>query len=133
MYSTAPFPKELAVKSIVRSIIFSIITCGIYGLVWQNHRFETLNGWLGRRQFSFWKWFGVGIITCGIYVIYTEYLVARSMNEIQRRYGFEVETNYPLLFVILSCVGLSIVAQCIQQSEINSWYENYSADDSSLA
>jgi hypothetical protein len=40
-----------------------------------------------------------------------------------------VETNYPLLFVILSITGLSIVAHCIEQSEINSWYERYPAPE----
>ncbi|MFM2132819.1 MAG: hypothetical protein RL156_100 [Bacteroidota bacterium] len=124
-----PYPKELAVTGIVRAIILSIITCGIYGLIWQNRRFEIYNAWLGRYQFSFWKWLGIGLVTCGIYFIYTEYIVARSLNEVQRRNGFEVETNYPLLFVILSITGLSIVAHCIEQSEINSWYERYPAPE----
>ncbi|MFN5865699.1 MAG: hypothetical protein ACK45R_01740, partial [Candidatus Kapaibacterium sp.] len=62
-----PYPKELAVTGIVRAILHSIITCGIYGFIWQNRRFEIYNAWLGRYQFSFWKWLGIGIVTCGIY------------------------------------------------------------------
>ncbi|MFM8438373.1 MAG: DUF4234 domain-containing protein [Candidatus Kapaibacterium sp.] len=125
MSNVYPISREEACTGIIPAIILSIVTCGIYSLIWQNRRFKTYNAWLGRYQFDFWKWLGLTIVTCGIYAIYTEYLVARSLNEIQRRYGFEVESNYPLLFIILSITGLSIVANCIEQSEINGWYDRY--------
>lgn len=125
MNNSYPISREEASTGVVRAIVLSIITCGIYSFIWQHRRFQAYNAWLGRYQFEFWKWLGLSIITCGIYAIYTEYLVARSLNEIQRRYGFEVESNYPILFIILSITGLTIVANCIEQAEINSWYDRY--------
>ena len=80
----APVPRDEAVVSIGTGGFLTILTCGIYSLFWQARQFRVLNAWLGRREYSFWSWFGLCLITCGIYGIYSEYQMANSILEIQR-------------------------------------------------
>ncbi len=117
-----PIPREFAVYDVVMCIILSIITCGIYSLVWQNRQFRIINAWLGREEYNFWMWLGLSLITCGIYAIYIEYKFAKSINDIQRANGFPFSENLPVLAIILSLIGGSIVVYAIEQSEINRWY-----------
>ncbi len=122
MNRTYPIPGELAVFNILTYIILTIITCGIYGLVWQYRQFRIINAWLGREEYNFWKWFFLSIITCSIYNIYIEYKFAQSIVQIQRDNDYPVSDSLPIVALLLTIFGLSIVIYAIEQSEINSWY-----------
>lgn len=117
-----PYPVEEGRRDIILSIIFTILTCGIYGLYWQYKQMECINAWLRREEYDFWKVFFLSIITCGVYYVYTKYKMAESINAIQRTYGFNVNTSLPLITILLSIFGMSLVADAIQQSEMNDWY-----------
>ena len=116
-----PLPESEGVISVGTSVILTIITCGIYGLVWQYKQMKVLNSWLNRKEYSFGKWLLLGIITCGIYGVYNEYKMARSIVEIQEQNNLMVH-NVATICLILTLIGLSIVSMAIQQSEINKFY-----------
>ncbi len=120
---TQPIAREFAEENIAACIILSIVTCGIYALIWYHHRFRTVNAWLGRSEFNFWPWFFLTLVTCGIYAIYIEYKFANAIVTIQRNNGFEVSENLPMIVLLLSIFGLALVAHAIEQSEINRWYQ----------
>ena len=122
--STAPpISRHEAVVGIGFGIILSIITCGFYLLLWQARQFKVLNAWLGRQEFSFWAWFFLGMITCGIYMIYYEYKMANGILEIQQKLGRSENSQLPILCLVLSVFGFSIVSMAIQQEEINNLYQ----------
>jgi len=110
---------EQYTSSIVKDIILSIITCGIYYLFWQARQMRAVNYLLEEEKYNFWKWFLLTIITCGIYNIYYEYIIAQSIMEVQRRLDKPVSNNLHILSVVLAIFGLGIVADAIQQDEIN--------------
>ncbi|HEY3275436.1 MAG TPA: DUF4234 domain-containing protein [Syntrophorhabdaceae bacterium] len=110
---------EKFVSSILLDIILWIITCGIYGLFWTARQMKAVNYLLGREKFSFLKWLLFCLITCGIYHIFYEYSMAQSLVEVQGRLGRPVASSLPVISVILSVIGLYIVADAIQQDEIN--------------
>jgi hypothetical protein len=110
---------ERYTSSIVKDIILSIITCGIYYLFWQAREMGAVNYLLEEGKYNFWKWFLLTIITCGIYHIYYEYILAQSIMEVQGRLGRPVSNNLHILSVVLAIFGLNIVADAIQQDEIN--------------
>ena len=60
-------------------------------------------------------------ITCGVYGIYNEYKMARSIAEIQVQNDLMVN-NVATICLILTLIGLSIVSMTIQQAEINKFY-----------
>ena len=122
-FSTAPpISESEAVVGIGFGIILSLITCGFYLFFWQSRQFKVLNAWLGRKEFSFLAWFFLGMITCGIYMIYYEYKMANAILEIQRKLGRSENSQLPILCLVLSVLGFSIVSMAIQQEEINNLY-----------
>lgn len=118
-----PIEAQRAVSNIAAGIIFSLLTCGIYNLFWQARQFRALNAFLGREQFRFWTWFLLSLVTCGIYHIYTEYVMGTSITAIQRNIGKPANENLALISLLLSIFGLMLVADAIQQHEINAFFE----------
>jgi hypothetical protein len=118
----APVPREEAFVSIGTGIFLTLLTCGIYSLFWQARQFRVLNAWLGRREYSFWSWFGLCLITCGFYGIYSEYQMAKSILEIQRKREWHTDPNLATLCAAVSMCGFPIASMAIQQEEINKFY-----------
>lgn len=101
-------------------IILTLLTCGIYNLIWQYRQIQTLNALLEKEEFSFSKWFLLSILTCGIYHLYHEYLMAKAIYEVQEKYNLKIKTpNLPTLSLILSIFGLTIIVDAIEQKELN--------------
>ena len=117
-----PLPASQAVSNIVVDILFSLVTLGIYNLFWNARQFRVLNAFLGEERFKFWKWLLLAIITFGIYHIYNEYLVGVAIVDVQRNASRPISENMPLLCVVVSIFGLAVVADAIQQHEINKLY-----------
>ena len=107
------------VINIAVGILATIFTCGIYGLVWQYQQMKTLNHFLGREEYNFLMWFLLTIVTCGIFAMYYEYKMAEGINEIKMSRGMMVDTNLPVMCVLLAIFQLGIVSMAIQQGEIN--------------
>ena len=123
-----PLPESEGVISVGTSVILTIITCGIYGLVWQYKQMKVLNSWLNRKEYSFGKWLLLGIITCGIYGVYNEYKMARGIIEVQQQNKLLVN-NVATICLIMTLIGLGIVSMAIQQSEINKFYIKQTYDN----
>ena len=121
--ATYPIEPEKAVSSVAKDILLTLLTCGIYDLFWQARQFRTLNAFLGRTQFRFWTWLLLTLVTCGIYHIYNEYLMAKSIVTVQRQLAKPTNENLPLISLMLSVFGLTLLADAIQQTEINGFFE----------
>lgn len=120
--SATPISREQAVSSVATDVLLSIVTCGIYNLFWQARQFRVLNAFLEREEFRFSVWFFLSLISCGLYHIYSEYVMAKSVLAV-RRLGQPTSDNLPLISLLVSLCGLTIVADAIQQSEINGFFE----------
>ncbi|HEV7734030.1 MAG TPA: DUF4234 domain-containing protein [Candidatus Binatia bacterium] len=120
---TYPIAREDAASSIPTDIILSIVTCGIYNLFWQARQFRALNAFIGKEEFRFWSWFFLTLITCGIYHVYTQYRMGLVITEVNTRVGRPPNENLALISLLLSVFGLVLVADAIQQSEINGWFD----------
>ena len=105
-------------RSIVKAILLTIVTCGIYGIYW----FITLTDDVGKAnedtEFTGVKAFLFTLITCGIYSIYWNYKIGKEMYEANKKHGIDANDN-SIVFLILSIFGLSIVTYCIVQNELN--------------
>ncbi|GBD40009.1 hypothetical protein HRbin37_02295 [bacterium HR37] len=106
-------------SSIAWDVVLSILTCGIYNLFWQYRQIRAVNTLLGEERLSFIRWLILSVLTCGIYHIYYEYVVGREIETLQERFAVTRSGSLPTISVILAIVGLSIVADAIQQREIN--------------
>lgn len=123
--SELPVYPEEAHMSIATGIILSIVTFGIYSLIWKHKQFQTINLCRGRNQFSILSYILLSLITCGIYAVYTDYKAAEAIQKIQREYQFPVSKDLPLISILCTLFGLGIVTLAIQQSTINDFFVDY--------
>lgn len=120
-----PYQEYTITQNIGVSIILSLCTFGIFLLYWQYRQMTTLNAWLGRKEYFFWRWFFLSIVTCGIYEVFEEYKMSQSINFVENKYNLPVHRNLPTSAVILTLIGLGFVTTAIQQHHINRFYEYY--------
>ena len=106
-------------RSIPMCIILSIVTCGIYGLIWFYNLTEDSNKVGDSKTASGGLAILYTILTCGIYGIYWFYKLGAKIGEAQKKYGTGSGNDSAVLYLILSLVGLGIVPYILAQSELN--------------
>ena len=120
-FGAAPggFRANIQSRSIVLCVILSIVTCGIYGLVWFFNLANDLNTAAPAPED---KTPGtvllLSIVTCGIYSLIWIYKAGEKVDRIRMANG-EPPSSSAALYLVLSLVGFSIVAWCLMQSELN--------------
>ncbi|MBF0313383.1 MAG: DUF4234 domain-containing protein [Oligoflexia bacterium] len=105
--------------SIAFNIILSLLTCGLYNIIWNYREMIAVNDLLGREEFTFLSWALLTLVTCGLYHIYFEYRMARVIIELQERHGVAPEYLLPAISLTLTFFQLWIITDAIQQNEIN--------------
>lgn len=110
-------------RSVPICILLSIVTCGIYAMYWfvaATNEVDAVTGDYGP---------GGGmsllftILTCGIYGVYWAWKTGDKLDVSRVRHG-AVPGSFPVLFLILNLLGLSIVTLAIIQSELNHYDPN---------
>ena len=107
-------------RELVTCILLSIVTCGIYGIIWLVNMINDMNAVCQDEKSSQSAGTVVLliIITCGIYGIIYFYQAGSRMAAAGKKYGVEIADN-STLYLVLSIVGLQIVTYCLIQSDLN--------------
>ena len=106
-------------RSIPLYLIITLLTCGIFNLYWNYRQMQACNEMVGRNEFSWPAWFFLSLLTCGIYHIYYQYKMGSVILEVQRQRGTYIFDSLPLVSLLVTVFGASIVADIIHQHEIN--------------
>lgn len=109
------------IRSIPVDIILTVVLCGLWNIWIQARQMRALNYILGTPKYNFWMWLGLCLITCGLYHIYHEYRMSRDL-------AFALntpESQNPVIHLVLSFFGLSLIVDALQQSEINRYFGNH--------
>ncbi len=119
-YGNPDYKAPIYSKNLGTCILLSIITCGIYGIVWfinmvndLNTASQTPNDSNGTTVFL------LGLVTCGIYQWYWLYKAGEKVNAINRMKGLPHDSSLSILYLALAFFGLGIVANCLIQSKLN--------------
>lgn len=100
-------------KSIVLCIVLSIVTCGIYGIIWfinltddvkAKSNDETLKS--GGTSFL------LTLVTCGIYGYIWAYKMGKALLKVNGK-------DNSVLYLVLQIFGLAIVNYALIQNELN--------------
>lgn len=105
-------------KNIAICIILTIVTCGIYGIIWFVSLQDDINTLSGDFRTSGGMAFLFTIVTCGIYTFFWMYNQGARIDNIKANRGIP-SSNSDVLYLILSVLGLGIVSWCLMQNEIN--------------
>lgn len=102
-------------RNIVLCIVFSIISCGIYGLYWFVMLTDETNEMSGQTELAG----GVlalifTLISCNIYGWYWAFKMGEKVDQIKGS-----DANSGIMFIILQALGLGIINYCIVQDTIN--------------
>ncbi len=100
-------------------LILTILSCGLFNLYWNYRQMQACNDLSGKKEFDFWLWLLLSFITCGIYHVVYQYKMGVSIVEIQKSRNKVLFENLPIISVLVTIFGLSIVVDCIHQTEIN--------------
>lgn len=102
----------------IMAIVFTFLTCGIYGIWWIYTYATEIKNALGREDLNPTMDLVLGIVTCGIYAIYAFYYKYPSLLvEMQRRVGLPVN-DITMLTLILAFV-FSPASLFLIQTELN--------------
>ncbi len=106
-------------RNIVLCVILSLVTCGIYGLVWFFNIVSDLNA---AAPASDDQTPGIvlllTIVTCGIYGLIWLYRAGEKVDQIRANNG-EAPSSSNILYLVLGIFGLGIIAYCLIQTELN--------------
>lgn len=115
-------------RNIVLCIIFSIITCGIYGLYWlaklNDEAKDSANDTSG---FSGGVVVLLSIVTCGIYQYYWFFKIGKIMNTAGDCKGVSIEDR-SITYLIVGILGFGIVNYCLIQNDLNNIARSNSFD-----
>lgn len=105
-------------RNIVTCVILSLVTCGIYGIIWFMRLTDDAARANNDVNFSGGKAFLLTLVTCGIYSFYWYYKMGKEL------YNAKVSRNMTasdqsVLYLILGLLGLGIVNYCLMQNELN--------------
>ena len=116
-YSGRPMVEN---KSIATAIILSIVTCGIYGIIWYINLVNDVNKICNddKSNQSGGTVFLLTLVTCGIYGIIWFYQAGKRMYEVGPKYGIQISDN-SVIYLVLMLFGLGIVNFCLVQSDLN--------------
>ena len=116
---TGGYRANIKKRDIAVAVILSIVTCGIYGLIWFIGIINDLNVAANTPEDkSAGMIILLSIITCGIYGYIWLYRAGEKIDKIRQMNG-EAPQSSSLLYLLLCIFGLSIVVYCLIQSELN--------------
>lgn len=111
-------------RSIALCIVLTIVTCGIYGLVWFVWLSDDVNTVAQEPQpTSGGIALLLSIVTCGIYGLYWAYKQGEKLDAVAAGRGLPTG-NKSILYLALSIFGLGIVAYALMQDELNNYADN---------
>ena len=106
-------------KNIVMNIILSLVTCGIYGIVWFIQLTDDAKEYSGDNEMqSGGLAFLLTIVTCGIYGFYWAYKMGQMIETAQTSNGLPPKNN-SVLYIVLQVCGLGLVGYCLMQNDLN--------------
>lgn len=105
-------------KSIPLCIVLSIVTCGIYGIIWFINITDDTNTVSNTQGTTGIVAFLLSIVTCGIYNLYWCYKQGEKLDAAKNEKGI-VSSNSGILYLVLSIFGLAIVAWALMQDSLN--------------
>ena len=105
----------IAERDLVRAIILSIITCGIYSIIWFISLTNDVNKASGNENDTNGGLsFLLSLVTCGIYGHYWAYKMGEKRDAMTGEKAFS-----NILYLVLSLFGFSIVVYALLQDTLN--------------
>ncbi|MCI8567702.1 MAG: DUF4234 domain-containing protein [Bacilli bacterium] len=110
--------ERIGKREVVTTVLLSIVTCGIYGIVWFIGLTDDASKASGDRSMSGGTAFLLTLVTCGLYSIYWNYKMGKLVYEAQTKRNMKATDN-SVLYLVLGLFGLGLVNYILIQSALN--------------
>lgn len=117
-------------RSVLGGIVLWVITCGLYGWYWHYVTTAELRDATGREDLTPGLDLMLGLITCGLWFIYTDYRNAQAIYELMSRTRLPSVDRSQMILLIGLCrlVGVAIpsafICFLVLQDDYNSFARN---------
>lgn len=106
-------------RDLVTAIILSIVTCGIYGIIWFVEITDDAKAASNDQTLpSGGTAFLLTLVTCGIYSFIWAYKMGKAINQARVNKGM-ADDDKSVLYLVLQIFGLGIVATALMQNDLN--------------
>ena len=107
-------------RSLPLAIVLSFVTLGVYAFYWVYALTEDAHAAAGERTTASGGMVILfSIITCGIYSLYWLYKMGETIIMAKQKRGMAVDTNLPIIYLVLALFGLGIVSYALMQNALN--------------
>ena len=111
---------NLEKRSIWVSVLFSILTFGMYSSYWMIQLTDETHELLGRRTIaSGGMGFIYAVCTFGLYFFYWVYKIMEEMNLAKAARGMQYDSNLPIFSLLLAIFGFGFIPVILLQSSVN--------------
>lgn len=112
-------------RSIPLAIVLSFVTVGLYALYWVYTLTEEAHAAAGERTTASGGMVILfSLLSCGIYSFYWLYKMGETIIIAKQRRGMAVDTNIPLIYLVLALCGFGIISYALMQSALNEIIDN---------
>lgn len=110
-------------KDLITMLILSIVTCGIYAIIWFINIVDDVNKVCADENSnrSGGSVFILTLITCGIYGIIWFYQAGKRLNVAGSKYDISIPDN-STLYLVLELLGLGVVNYYLIQRDLNAYF-----------
>jgi uncharacterized protein with PQ loop repeat len=105
-------------RSIPKYVVLTFVTCGLFGIYWFISLADDIAKLREQTEPRGVFDFIIGLITCGIYLLFCYYRYPQYVLEIQEKRGAKVN-DISLISVLLGIFGFGIVSMALIQNELN--------------
>ena len=109
-------------RNVGLSILFCILTCGIYNFFWISMLSNEVSEYLGEERKGTMDAI-LGLVTCGLYFIYWNYKEGKAIADAQEKAGVRVTDN-SIIYLVASLFGFGMIPVWIMQSDFNKIVSN---------
>ena len=107
-------------RSLPLAIVLSFVTLGVYAFYWIYALTEDAHTAAGERTTASGGMVILfSLITCGIYSLYWLYKMGETIIMAKQKRGMAVDTNLPIIYLVLALFGLGIVSYALMQNALN--------------
>jgi len=105
-------------------LILSLVTCGIYYLVWMHRVSLEVQDALGETDTNPGLDVLLTLVTCGIYILFWDWRMAQKVLRLQETVGLRPVDN-GILYLVLNICGIGVVTALMQQQQLNDVWRNW--------
>ena len=107
-------------RSLPLAIVLSFVTLGVYAFYWIYALTEDAHAAAGERTTASGGMVILfSLLTCGIYSLYWLYKMGETIIMAKQKRGMAVDTNLPIIYLVLALFGLGIVSYALMQNALN--------------